>query len=235
MLAVLADDSGAALAAFGRAAAIFRGCPDAEPAFFRGLWPVLLAAAEDDRAPSEMEEVRRSGITTAFAHRGLLGYAEAILAGRAGDTQRAAALAAAAQAELAGYPVWIDFARRYAAEAALADGWGEPRRWLHAARDSFTRRGMDRLARQCDRLLGRPAPGRPAPGRWEHLGVTAREADVLRLVAEGLPNKEIAAKLFLSPRTVEKHVESLLRKTGARSRAHLVAIAGAPPDGARTT
>lgn len=233
MLAVLADDSGAALAAFGRAATIFRGCPSAEPAFFRGLWPVMLAAAGDDRAVGEIGDLRRAGITIAFAHRGLLGYAEAILAGRAGDTQQAAALATAAEAELARYPVWFELARRYAAEAALADGWGEPRRWLRAARDSFARRGMDRLARRCDRLLGRPAPG-----RWEALGVTAREADVLRLVAGGLPNKEIAAKLFLSPRTVEKHVESLLRKTGARSRAQLVAIAGtpgSPPDGARTT
>ena len=56
--------------------------------------------------------------------------------------------------------------------------------------------------------------------------MTAREADVLRLIAEGLANKEIAARLYLSPRTVEKHVESLLRKTGARSRTQLLAIAG---------
>jgi DNA-binding NarL/FixJ family response regulator len=56
--------------------------------------------------------------------------------------------------------------------------------------------------------------------------VTAREADVLRLVAEGLANKEIATRLYLSPRTIEKHVESLLRKTGARSRTQLVALAG---------
>jgi DNA-binding NarL/FixJ family response regulator len=48
---------------------------------------------------------------------------------------------------------------------------------------------------------------------------------VLRLVADGLPNKEIAARLRLSPRTVEKHVESLLRKTGARSRTGLMAAA----------
>ena len=66
----------------------------------------------------------------------------------------------------------------------------------------------------------------PAPDRLARLGVTPREADVLLLVAEGLPNKEIAARLQLSPRTVEKHVESLLRKTGARSRTKLVAIAG---------
>jgi DNA-binding NarL/FixJ family response regulator len=56
-------------------------------------------------------------------------------------------------------------------------------------------------------------------------GITAREADVLRLVADGLANKQIAVRLDLSPRTVEKHVESLLRKTGARSRTGLVAAA----------
>ena len=37
---------------------------------------------------------------------------------------------------------------------------------------------------------------------------------MLGLVADGLANKEIAARLYLSVRTVEKHVESLLRKTG---------------------
>ena len=41
MLAVLADDSSEALGAFGRAAVVFRDCPGSEPAFFRGLWPVL--------------------------------------------------------------------------------------------------------------------------------------------------------------------------------------------------
>jgi DNA-binding CsgD family transcriptional regulator len=41
----------------------------------------------------------------------------------------------------------------------------------------------------------------------------------------GLADKQIAARLHLSPRTVEKHVESLLRKTGARSRTGLVAAA----------
>ena len=48
---------------------------------------------------------------------------------------------------------------------------------------------------------------------------------MLRLVADGMANKQIAARLQLSPRTVEKHVESLLRKTGARSRTGLVAAA----------
>ena len=46
--------------------------------------------------------------------------------------------------------------------------------------------------------------------------MTEREADVLRLVAQGLGNREIAERMFLSPRTVEKHVASLLAKTGLR-------------------
>jgi len=58
--------------------------------------------------------------------------------------------------------------------------------------------------------------------------VTDREADVLRLVIAGLANKEIAAALRLSPRTVEKHVENLLRKTGARSRLELAVTSRHP-------
>ena len=55
--------------------------------------------------------------------------------------------------------------------------------------------------------------------------MTAREADVLALVAEGRANREIAERLFLSPRTVEKHVERLLAKTGVARRAELAAWA----------
>jgi len=48
---------------------------------------------------------------------------------------------------------------------------------------------------------------------------------VLKLVADGLTNREIGERLFLSPRTVEKHVERLLAKTGVRNRSQLVARA----------
>lgn len=50
-----------------------------------------------------------------------------------------------------------------------------------------------------------------------------READVARLVADGLSNKEIGGRLFISERTVESHVRSIMNKLGFNSR---VQIAG---------
>jgi DNA-binding NarL/FixJ family response regulator len=55
--------------------------------------------------------------------------------------------------------------------------------------------------------------------------LTEREADVLRLVVEGLTAKQIASRLVLSPRTVENHVQNVLRKFRLHSRAALVRYA----------
>lgn len=51
-----------------------------------------------------------------------------------------------------------------------------------------------------------------------------RELEVLRLVADGLVNTEIAKRLWLSPETVKSHVSSLLGKLGAKTRAQAVAV-----------
>ncbi|HEX6931925.1 MAG TPA: LuxR C-terminal-related transcriptional regulator, partial [Streptosporangiaceae bacterium] len=56
-------------------------------------------------------------------------------------------------------------------------------------------------------------------------GVSAREAEVLAAVGEHLTNAEIAARLFISVRTVESHVSSLLRKLGAAGRRELAGLA----------
>ena len=48
---------------------------------------------------------------------------------------------------------------------------------------------------------------------------------MLRLLSEGLSNKEIGARLYLSPRTVERHVANLATKTGVERRSQLVALA----------
>ncbi len=52
--------------------------------------------------------------------------------------------------------------------------------------------------------------------------MTSREMDVLLLVRTGVANAEIAQRLFLSPRTVESHVASLLMKSGTANRTELV-------------
>ena len=53
---------------------------------------------------------------------------------------------------------------------------------------------------------------------------TAREIEILQLVAEGLINREIGERLFLSEETVKSHVRHLLAKLQATSRAHAVAM-----------
>lgn len=66
---------------------------------------------------------------------------------------------------------------------------------------------------------GRGARGRPATG-WESL--TRSELDVVRHVSEGLSNKDIAARLFISPRTVQSHLTHVYTKLGVSSRVQLV-------------
>jgi DNA-binding CsgD family transcriptional regulator len=221
MLALLDDDRAGALEGLGRGVAILDTLPQQGPAPYRAVWPLLLAANGHADAAAAIGNARRIGLAVNRVNRGILGYADAILAGRAGGQHQATELAVAADRELRHYPVWADLARLCAAEPALADGWGRPRQWLETAAGTFAGHGIEPLALRCRRLLEQPQPS-----RWSRLGITDRQADVLRLVAEGISNKEIAARLHLSPRTVEKHIESLLRKTAARSRTQLVAIAG---------
>jgi DNA-binding NarL/FixJ family response regulator len=61
--------------------------------------------------------------------------------------------------------------------------------------------------------------------RLEAAGVTAREAEVLTAIGRRLSNREIAAQLMISVRTVESHVSALLRKLGLPDRPALVRLA----------
>jgi predicted ATPase/DNA-binding CsgD family transcriptional regulator len=68
-------------------------------------------------------------------------------------------------------------------------------------------------------------PESPLASKAERLGLTPRESEVLRLLTEGLSDREIAAALFLSPRTVGWHVTHLLAKLAVQSRAAAAAAA----------
>ena len=63
------------------------------------------------------------------------------------------------------------------------------------------------------------------PAAKPQTGLSAREQEVLHLVAEGFTNAQIADQLFTSPRTVETHRQNILEKTGAKNTAALVKLA----------
>jgi DNA-binding NarL/FixJ family response regulator len=81
---------------------------------------------------------------------------------------------------------------------------------------TVTRRLLDRFAE--------PRP-QPVPDGTAIATMTSRELEILRLLAGGLSNAEIAAKLFLGEATVKTHVSSILRKLGVRDRVQAVIVA----------
>jgi DNA-binding CsgD family transcriptional regulator len=161
-----------------------------------------------------------------WMNRACIDLAEAVVAGRSGDQDAAEASFARGDAGLTPSPWLRQLARRHVAEVALRDGWGEPARWLRGASEFFADRGDEQLRVACRSLLrkaGHPLPRRgrgtsTVPPELRALGVSSREVDVLVLVGERLGNTEIGRRLYLSPRTVEKHVASLRAKTGAADR-----------------
>lgn len=58
-----------------------------------------------------------------------------------------------------------------------------------------------------------------------HTPLTRREREIVVLTSAGLTSKEVALRIELAPRTVERHLENARHKMGARNRAHLIAIA----------
>lgn len=82
---------------------------------------------------------------------------------------------------------------------------------------------FDLVAARRDPAIANVIPLQPATREFGQ-DPTAREVEVLQLISDGLVNREIGDKLFLSEETVKSHVRHLLSKLQARSRAHAVAV-----------
>jgi DNA-binding CsgD family transcriptional regulator len=154
-----------------------------------------------------------------------------------GPSDPAAWAAAAAAWERLGQPYRIAYAGFRHAEALLASGDRESAAVvLGRAAEVTGRLGARPLDTEIKALARRarlnltphasaPAAATGASTPAEQLGLTAREAEVLALVAAGRSNRQIAQALFISPKTVSVHVSNLLAKLGVAGRVEAAAIA----------
>jgi DNA-binding CsgD family transcriptional regulator/tetratricopeptide (TPR) repeat protein len=116
---------------------------------------------------------------------------------------------------------WREIGCPYEEALALADG--DPAAQLAAVEilDGMGARPASAWvrARLRDRGVATVPRGPRAATRAHPAGLTGRQADVLRLIADGLSNGEIAERLFISPKTVEHHVSAIFAKLGVATRA----------------
>lgn len=135
--------------------------------------------------------------------------------------------------ERMGTPVWLAHTRYQYAQMLLARGQpGDERRareLLAHAHAMASRIGMAALLRRIGELEAPQEPAStaattPTP-RALPCGLTARELDVLRLVARGASNREVGQALFISEHTAANHVRSILTKTSCANRTEAAAFA----------
>ena len=195
------------------------------------LLPFVIEASlylhDYDRAARHNERLRRQ--SRAMGHALGLAWADttdALLAYFTGPAERAAPMLREAAAALEAVPFVFDAARlrRMVARALLAAGdRAGAARELRVAHDVFVRLGAEREIRgtreQLRELGARPPVRTAAAGAG---GLSAREVEIARMVARRKSNKEIAAALDISPRTVGTHLSNIFGKLDVGSRGELV-------------
>ncbi|HUP69194.1 MAG TPA: AAA family ATPase [Acidimicrobiales bacterium] len=233
-LAFRRGDFTAALGAMDDAMLILRRDPSVFFPF-TGMW-ALLRTVEDDRGAAARAEAAQAVGASVVFNRAYLRMAEAVDAGGTGRRDEARRAFGEARDEVRYAPaweVWWAIIQRIVAVPALQDGWGDPVTWLRESLAVFQDHELEELASSCRtalRAAGEKVPRRgrgetDVPGPLRAAGITSREVDVLRLVAENLSNREIATRLYLSHRTVDRHVSNLLAKAGAANRRELAGLA----------
>ncbi|MFI5711242.1 helix-turn-helix transcriptional regulator [Kribbella sp. NPDC051620] len=157
----------------------------------------------------------------------------AVLLGRDGKAAEADEAVARALESSELYPMARHLGLRLIAEPAAADGWGEPVVWLRQAEDYFHNAEVPAVASACRSMLRqlgatvsqRRSGSEQVPAHLRQLGITTREFEVVQLLVDRIGNKSIASRLHISPRTVEKHVASLMTKTQQPDREALSSFA----------
>ncbi|MFC8954748.1 helix-turn-helix transcriptional regulator [Streptomyces sp. NPDC057101] len=231
--ALMAEDRARATAELDAVAAWERE----HPSFFYlsgryGLRPLLRILDGDDRGRQTYHEAVASPGGQLAWNRMFLGMADAVLRGRDGDPEGARRAVEEAGRAAAVFPQAWHLALRLVAEAALDDSWGEPVAWLRTAEEYFHEAGVQPVAGACRAALrqaGISVPQRRGgreriPAELRTAGVTPREYEVFALLGERPGNQQIAQRLCISPRTVEKHMASLMAKTGCADRSALCAL-----------
>jgi predicted ATPase/class 3 adenylate cyclase/DNA-binding CsgD family transcriptional regulator len=202
----------------------------------RSLGRALLALSRVTRAegdPSAAEDVAHHALAALAAASMRLEVAEALellggLAAEQGSPAEAVRLLAAAEAARGeiGYPVPPAEAARLEEDLEQARAALDPAAF-EAARAEGATMALDDAVAYASR--GRGERKRPSSG-WASL--TPAEQDVVRLVAEGLRNADVAARLFVSPATVKTHLAHVFAKLGVSTRAELAGLAARRADGA---
>ncbi|GAA0238745.1 hypothetical protein GCM10009527_039170 [Actinomadura nitritigenes] len=204
-----------------------RQAAEQAPELYVSMWalPELIeAACRSGRTGPAMDALGRLTEVTAIAR---TDWAQGIYA-------RSRALLSEGEDAERGYREAVDRLRRTGFRSELARAhllYGEwlrregrrtdARTHLREAHDMFTDIGMRAFARRAGRELlatGATARGRGADAAGE---LTAQEAQIARLARDGLSNPEIAAQLFISPRTVEYHLSKVFTKLNVTSRKQL--------------